>query len=77
MSDDLNLLIKFIDVNDKYIKIALKLKHGLSDEFWRDNYIFFNEDDVFEKYSKLFLNFKMKQILEIEEVFEINIKELK
>jgi len=39
MSDDLNLLIKFIDVNDKYIKIALKLKHGLSDEFWRDNYI--------------------------------------
>ena len=72
MNDDLILLITFVSTSQTLDKVVLKIEHGLNNGKLEE-YEYFKEEHVWEKYKKLlpthvvdFISF----VVEVEEIFE-------
>lgn len=72
MNDDLMLLISCYAKGYGLTKIALKIKHGLNDEFWSENWKYYREDNVIGKYRELlpeYLLDMVDEILKVEDIY--------
>lgn len=74
MNDDLKLILTVLTEYDNLSYIVLEIKHGMNDDFWRENFGYFSEEDVFTKYKELMpshVQSFVKKILDVNEAFEI------
>ncbi len=72
MSDDLILLISYISVDKRLIKIALKIEHGLNNGMLED-YGCFAEPEVLKRYKELlpqYIATHIDYIVDIEIIFQ-------
>ena len=69
MNDDLRLVLVILTHCDSLIKVAVRIEHGINDDFWGERYLDFHKDDVVEAYKKIlpdYVSFSVKKILYID-----------